>query len=339
MIRTKFKTFFFLPALLLLLLVFNNGRGQTVSEFVKIDSLQVGDTFNYSVTLNRSKEYDQLAFPDSSHFGDSFEIRSRRHYQITTYKDSVSYKLQFFATADTTIPALPVTLIQQQDTTVLYTNPVRIPFHSVLAKDEQEFRPLKPIFDFAEAWWPYILALLILIAAGYLFYHYYWKKRKTEEPKEPKTFSPETFVNPLIQLEKAIKELEQSKLDSHEDFKAFYIRLGDAIRRYYEDLYRIPALESTSGELLRALHKRVVDDDLLADTRAVLQEADMVKFAKFQPTNEQAKRALRKAHNFLERAQDVDGPRIEQMRRKHKSQVETERKQFYEEQNHKEVKA
>ncbi|WP_138429377.1 hypothetical protein [Fodinibius saliphilus] len=339
MISTKFNNFFFLPALLLLILVPSISMGQTVSEYVNIDSLQVGDTFNYSLTLNRSKQYDQITFPDSSHFGNSFEIRSRRHFQQSTYKDSISYKLQFFATADTTIPPLPVSLILQQDTTVLYTNPVRVPFHSVLAKEEQEFRPLKPIFAFAKAWWPYIVALLLLIAAGYLIYHYYLKNRDRSEPKEPKTFSPEPFINPLSQLEKTIKQLEKSKLDSHEDFKEFYIVLGDAIRQYYENLYGIPALESTSSELLRALRKRVIDDDLLADTQAVLQEADMVKFAKFQPTTDQAQRALRKAHNFLERAKDVDGPRIEHKRKNHKSKVEAERKRFHEQQKREEVNA
>ncbi|MDZ7682134.1 MAG: hypothetical protein U5J63_10610 [Fodinibius sp.] len=177
-------------------------------------------------------------------------------------------------------------LVQQQDTTALYTNPVAVSFSSVLAEDEQNFRPFKPIFDFARAWWPYILGLSILAVAGYYFYQNYLKKQKEEDQKEQPTFTPEAFVNPLKEYQKNIKDLEQTDLETQEDFKEFYIDLGDAIRQYYESLYNIPALESTSRELLTMLKNGSVDENLVDDTRAVLQEADMVKFAKFQADDE-----------------------------------------------------
>lgn len=314
-------------------------KAQTVSEFAKIDSLKVGDTFDYTITLNRTQQYSEINFPDSANFGELFEIRSRRHFQPSTYKDSVSYKLQFFGTGDTTLPALPVQLIQQQDTTTLYTNPIVVPFNSVLAKDEQELRPLKPIFDFAGAWWPYILAVLTLLVAGYLLYTYYGKEETEPETREQQSFTPTPFVNPLKKLQKTIRNLEQSELSTKEDFKEFYITLGDAIRRYFEKLHNVPALESTSRELLMMLEKRSIDEDLVQDTRAVLQEADMVKFANFTPTDKQAKRALEKAHDFLERARDVDGPLVDHLRRQHNARMESEREKFKSKQEKKEVTA
>lgn len=308
------------------------GQAQNLSEAVNIDSLKVGDTFDYSIILDRNQEYTQINFPDSTEFGTSIEIRSRKQYSVSSFKDSVSYQLQFFGTADTTIPQLPVYLIQDQDTTILYTNPVPVRFSSVLTAQDSTFRPFKPIFDFAAAWWPYILGLLILLAIAYYLYKYYTEERKEEDTREQKTFVPTPFVNPIHELRNTINRLEEMELSGPKDFKIFYIDLGDAIREYYETLYKIPALESTSRELLTMLKKRAIDEDLVADTRAVLQEADMVKFAKFTPTNKQAERALKKAHNFLERAQSVDGPRVEHMRRKHNSEMETKRQQFYEEQ-------
>jgi len=338
-VRTiKLPNFIFLLSLLLGL-GFSGGQAQNLSEFITVDSLKVGDTFDYAITLNRSEQYDQVIFPDSAELGNAFEIRSRRQYQVSSYKDSVAYKLQFFATSDTTLPQLPVYLIQAQDTTVLYTNPVPIPFSSVLAEDEQEFRPLKPIFDFAAAWWPYILGLIILLAAGYLLYKYYWQKREEETQKKQTTFTPEPFINPITDLEEAIHELEQHTPSTKEEFKEFYIALGDAIRRYYEDLHNVPALESTSRELLTMIQKRAIDDDLVADTRAVLQEADMVKFANFTPTTKQAERALKKAHNFLDRARDVDGSKVQYLRRRHQERMQAEREQFNREPQNDEVNA
>jgi hypothetical protein len=309
-------------------------QAQDLDEYVAIDSLNVGDTFNYSLTLERDQQYDKINFPDSSHFGSTFEIRSRKQFKVSSFKDSVAYQLQFFGTADTNIPQLPVYLIQGQDTTMLYTNPVPVNFSSVLAKDDETFRPLKPIFDFARAWWPYVLGVIILAIAGYYLYQYYLKKQQ-EEPEEPATFTPVPFVNPLKEYQKAIRKLENLQLESQEDFKTFYIDLGDAIRQYYESLYNLPALESTSRELLIMLQNGGIDENLIKDTRAVLQEADMVKFAKFKPTNKQAERALRKAHNFLERAREIDGPRIEHLRRKHQSRMEAKKRRFNEEQEQK----
>ncbi len=335
--KKKFQT---LHLLLWLIFIPIFGQAQSVNEFINVDSLSVGDTFNLSVTVGQDQEYDKIQFPDSTDFGSTFEIRSKKQFKASAYKDSVVYKLQFFGTGDTTLPQLPVLLIQKQDTTTLYTNPVPIKFHSVLAESDDSFRPLKPIFEFARAWWPYLLVLLILAVAGYYLYQYYLKKQQEEKPKPRATFTPTPFVNPLKEFQKSIKQLEKVELNNREDFKAFYIDLGDAIRQYYESLYNLPALESTSSELLTMLKNGSIDENLVADTRAVLQEADMVKFAKFSPTPTQAERALKKAYNFLERARQIDGPRIEHLRRKHQSKMEAEQRRFYEQQeNTEEVSA
>ncbi|HEX6982788.1 MAG TPA: hypothetical protein VF181_08500 [Balneolaceae bacterium] len=308
------------------------GKAQTLNEIVSVDSLKVGDTFTYSITLDRKETYDEINFPDTTDFGSIFEIRSRKQFKVSTYKDSIFYELQFFGTADTIIPQLPVVLIQNQDTTVLYTNPVPVDFNSVLAENDTSFRPLKPIFEFASAWWPYLLGFIILCIAAYYLYKYYTQNQQKEEALPQKSYKAVPFKNPLKKLQKTIKELERMELSAPEDFKEFYITLGDGIRQYFESLYKIPAMESTSRELLDMLRKRLIDENLIKDTQAVLQEADMVKFAKFTPTEKQADRALKKAYDFLSRAREVDGPRLEHLRREYNAKVEAERKRFDEEQ-------
>ena len=316
---------------LLLIITPLSGQTQNLNEFSTVDSLQVGDTFDFSITLDKNQEYDEIAFPDSSHLSGTFEIRSRKQFKLSEYKDSVYYELQFFGTVDTLIPKLPVQLISEQDTTTLYTNPVPIGFSSILAGSDESLRPLKPIFEFARAWWPYLLGFLILAIAAYYGYQYYlqWQEQQQDEKKRP-TFTPTPFQNPLKEFRKSITQLENAELSTQEDYKAFYSDLGDAIRQYYESLYNLPALESTSGELLNMLRHGSIDQDLIDDTRAVLQEADMVKFAKFNPTPKQAERALQKAYNFLDRAQQIDGPRIDHLRRKHQAKMEAQREEFYE---------
>ncbi|MDZ7694503.1 MAG: hypothetical protein U5K69_25835 [Balneolaceae bacterium] len=305
-------------------------EGQNVNEFVQVDSLKVGDTFTYTLTLDKNQAYDNILFPDSSHFGDPFEIRSRQHFKVTDFKDSLIYNLQFFGTEDTRLSALPVGLVNGNDTSTVYTNPVPVYFKTVLQAETEDFRPLKPIFDFARAWWPYLLAVIILAFAGW--YLYRWYQAKKEEPAaEPKsTFKPAPFKNPLTQLEDEIEELHSYTFQNEEDFKQFYIHLGDAIRTYFEDLHDIPALESTSREIIYELESRMVNERMIKQTRKVLRQADMVKFAKFQPSKEQTRISLTIAEDFVEVARKNDKARIEQKRRTHQSEEEQRRQEVEE---------
>lgn len=323
----KSPVLFFLS--LWLFVIIAPGQAQNVREFTDRDTLKAGDTFQFSLTLDRSREYEGLSFPDSADFGPLFEIRSRQQYRVTPFKDSLLYELQFFGTADTVIPSLPLGLIENQDTSFVYSERVPVYFQSVLSEEEESLRPLKPIFEFAQAWGPFLLALLLLLLGAYLLYKYFLQSvEKEPEPAPPAEFIPAAFINPLKQLQKTIDKLEQQSIESEEEFEEFYIILGDAIRRYFENLHHIPALESTSRELLQQLKSNAIDKNLIDDTKSVLQEADMVKFARFQPTSRQAARALSKAADFLDRARKVDGPRVEHLRREHNARMEAERERF-----------
>lgn len=315
-------------------------HSQQLTEYVPPDSLAVGDTLTYTLTLSKDRQYEDIIFPDSASFGTPFELRSHQRYRVSDFKDSLVYNLQFFGTEDFTIPRLEVLLVSEADTTSLLTNPIPVNFKSVLQPEEEEFRPLKPIFDFAAAWWPYILAFFLLAAAGWYLYYLY--KEKALEPAEPEVrqqFSPTPFQDPLNRLKNILSQLKGYSLETEHDFKVFYINLGDAIREYFEDLYHIPALESTSREILYELERRAVDDELIDKTKAVLREADMVKFAKFTPTQEQADKALKKADAFLNRAKEVDKPRIEHLRRKHHQENERKRREFEEAQEQQKAEA
>lgn len=308
-------------------------QAQSVTEYARIDSLSVGDRFSYTITLSKDKPYDEIIYPDSTSFGSPFEIRSLQRYQVTDFKDSLVYDLQFFGTEETRIPRIPVSLVNSGDTTVVYTNPVPVPFKTVLQSEQESLRPLKPIFDFAAAWWPYLVALILLAAAGWYLYKLYQEKALEPKPvKKRQAYSPTPFQDPLNRLSNILTQLKGYTFSSEKDFEVFYVNLGDAIREYFEDLYRIPALESTSREILYELSRRSVDSELIDKTKAVLQEADMVKFAKFTPTENQAEKALEKADAFLERAREVDKPRVDHLRRKHQQENEEKRRAFEESQ-------
>jgi len=81
----------------------------------------------------------------------------------------------------------------------------------------------------------------------------------------------------------------------------FYTRLSDIVRQYLEGQMGLRAPERTTEEFL---YEVSLDQSLSSDHRkllgAFLQEADLVKFAKFQPGAEERMRALEAAEKFVQ---------------------------------------
>lgn len=288
-------------------------QSQDLHTYVSVDSLEVGDTFTYTLVLNRDREYGYIVFPDGEDFGDDVEFLKRERYQAAPLRDSLVYQLQYFGTSDITLPEQEILIGRTEGDTLLTSNPVPLYFKTTLSEGDEEFRPLKPIFDFAALIWPYLLGLILLLVAGWYIY-----KRLSAMEKKPESKISEKqvpFSDPLQVLEKKLIKLGSGQFPSaREEFEYFYIELGDAIREYIERVYEIEALEMTSREILRAMQQYPADREMITITRKVLNEADMVKFARFTPSGKQARGALSLAQDFLNTARSLDKPRIDQLR-------------------------
>ena len=297
--------------------------GQNIHTYVSVDSIEVGDVFTYSLVLNRDREFGGIQFPDGTSFGEDVELLNRERHRVAPLRDSLVYTLQFFGTTDFTIPGQEVILNSATGDTTLQSNPVPLFFKTVLSENEEEFKPFKPIFDFAALIWPYVLAVIFLALAAWYLYRWYKSREKDTAPRIPET--PIPFTNPLDELESKLVKLGSGNFPvNREEFEIFYISLGNAIRAYLERVYKIKALEMTSREILRAMQQYPADKEMIHTTRKVLNEADMVKFARFVPSSDQAKEALILAQNFLDTARKNDADIISLMQKQHE-ESESER--------------
>lgn len=291
--------------------------GQQVYGISKVDSAKVGDTFNFILLVKQNKPYDDVIFPDSSNFGNWFQINSVKRFKTTAFSDSLVYSLQFFGVHDTTLGPIPVKFVTGKDTIVKTTVPIPIFFRSEIKnRKTAKFQPLKPIYQFAIDILPYLIILLLILIIGWYSYKIYKKKKSAPPKPAPKPIKREEFVNPLELLEKELQKLQNDPSLSRRDFKTFYSNFGDTIRTYFEILYKIPALEYTTRELVRDLDAHAVDKELIERTSKILRQADMVKFAKFDPTLDQAHYDLEIGQQFLTRARQVDTSRVDKLREK-----------------------
>ena len=98
-----------------------------------------------------------------------------------------------------------------------------------------------------------------------------------------------------------LRALAQSDWLAAGKIKEYYSGISEILRAYLEGQYRVPALERTTSELMRDLRKRSDPSvDLQAELQQLLEESDLVKFAKFRPEAAEGAQTLEAAIKFVE---------------------------------------
>lgn len=164
---------------------------------------------------------------------------------------------------------------------ILYTRPRMFEVVSVeVDTTKQKMYGIKGNIRVGYSFWeiiPWILIFLLLILSAFGIF-YYLKRR---QPKQKKAFIPE--IPPYEQAMKSLKDLDSSGLLEKGEIKEYYVKLSDILRRYIEDEHSIPALESTTDELMNSAYSIEISEETRNKMRELLRESDFVKFAKYKP--------------------------------------------------------
>ena len=253
---------------------------------VSVDStsVKIGGQINYLLQV-KVDSTAKVVFPEQPLFV-PFELlevspvdtlREQTHYLYTK-----KYALIQFDSGDYYIPQQQVLINGFSKITDLIPITVNNIEVDTLKQKLYDIKPLELVEKNYEALIAQILWSLVFILTLFgIFYTYLFQKRRKELREQE-----------LPPFEKAIEELkalEKENLSEQEEYKMYYSRLTDVVRRYLEEEAKIDALESTSEELLTKLEMRkdsgTLDLDLntLMSLRKVLQNADLVKFAKSMP--------------------------------------------------------
>lgn len=292
---------------------------QQVFGSVDRDSVSVGDEVRYTLTVPRMTGVDEIVYPDDAGFGRDFEVTGLNTFS-GVHSDSAVYRLRYFGVGDPAVPEMRVGLVSGIDTVWLSVPSLPMEFVSRVDDEDAAFRPFKPLYEFSISMLPYILMALVLALAGWLAWRYYHSRKVAEKPA-PRIVEIPPYKDPLEALRQDLESIRADFPRPQDDYKGYYSRLGDAIRCYFEELYAIPALESTTSELAAELRHKLVHDTLQTSTLRILQQADMVKFAKFRPGPDQCAKAMDEARNFLSEAARIDGPRVKSMKLKHEELI------------------
>jgi hypothetical protein len=126
-------------------------------------------------------------------------------------------------------------------------------------------------------WWIVALVVSASLALWFLF-----RKKKDPAP-EP---APQKSVSLAERILSEIKQLEEKRLWETGQLKEHYIALSHILRTYLSERYSLQLLERTTHESRLLLRQLGLHDDLITLIASILNESDMVKFAKSAPDAE-----------------------------------------------------
>lgn len=279
---TKIKFYIFLFLLVSTSIFAQQKRVETAADSTKI---KIGSQFN--LTLKTSVDtLSRVVFPEARNFGALEVLES---YPVDTIKEKDRYQLikkyglTQFDTGRYVIPRLQVIINDK----AYLTDSIPVEVTKVVVDTlKQKMFDIKPIIDvppIPTPIWVYLLIALGVIGLGFLIYFLikkYKKKKKEEEL---------LFASPIEKANSLLKSLENKELWQKGEIKTYYSELTDIARNYIEEAIEIPAMESTTDELLLELRSAIVkkkmnlSQETIDNLTKVLKHADLVKFAKSKP--------------------------------------------------------
>jgi hypothetical protein len=256
----------------------------------------------FQLTLKTSVDTTaKVAFPNPKNFGALEVIES---YKIDTVKNGAHYDLikkyglTQFDSGKYTIPRVTV-LINNKP---FFSDSLRVEVDNVVVDTlKQKMYDIKPITEVtsSKSWiWKLILALLLLAGIG-AFVYWYLKIRQTKKIEE------ELYKTPIEKATSLLNSLEKKELWQKGEIKAYYSELTDIARTYIEEAIEIPAMESTTSELIEGLRKASLkkkmklSQETIENLERVLKQADLVKFAKSKPLDFEITEDRKKIENAI----------------------------------------
>mgnify|MGYP006872995123 CR=1 FL=1 len=140
------------------------------------------------------------------------------------------------------------------------------------------------------------LALALLVAA-LIYALVRWIRMR----RANRTFLGKPIVKdpPHIVALRTLDKIRKAKLWQNDKQKQFYTEVTDALRVYIAGRYGIVAMERPSGEMLSDLKKQDIEEGLFENISELFSRADLVKFAKYQASQQENEAAIPDAVRFV----------------------------------------
>lgn len=276
----------------ILLFVFPTLHAQEVKVEANTKNIKIGEQIEYKISVQAPADA-VVVFPEGQTFGALEMVKTSSTDTLKKtgkFRLEKAYYLTQFDEGKYTIPQQKINISNKD----FYTDSLLIEVHTIAVDTlKQPLYDIKPIAEVASPssfrlWLWIVLGLVVLLFSATALYFFIFRKKKLSAEEERKKLPP--FERAIQDL----KDLQNSKYLIESQHKAYYTRLTDIVKEYLEDEVHILAKESTTDELLAKVTalqqtgKLHLSEETINNLKRVLQNADLVKFAKSKPSDNNA---------------------------------------------------
>lgn len=275
--------------------------GGTFSLFVRA-VYQPGVTVNLPAVLPLGGAFEEAARTDSTRVNPDGTIT--RDFELA---------ILAFEVGELVIPPIPVTYAAHGRARDVMTEPVAIEVKSFLGEGEAALRDISgPVaVERRDLTLIYVaggaLAAIALIAA-LVIARRRWRRRQREVlARLPEAVQRSAHDEALSRLD----ALEATGALDSDDLKPAYLQMSEILRLYIGRRFGFPALDLTTVEIRRELEARPAGPPAAEMVTGWLELADLVKFAGYPASADEAREALYDARRFIDRTRagaEAGGP-------------------------------
>ena len=271
-----------------------------ISSSVDSTAIRIGSAFTFTIEAQGDKS-SQVIFPETEQIGD-FEVLEAFPTDTLLQEEKVAYHKKYLLTQFDTGSYN----ISRQSVFIDGKN-YQTDWHKIDVLGVEVDTLKQPMYDIKTVTGSsvntsnlpyYIAAIVLCLLIGLLVF---WLiKRKQRESLT----NDDLYKTPLEKVIKELHILDEKKWLINGNVKEYYSELTDIIREYIEELFEIPAKESTSTELIQHLirvmkeKKVLISREMMDKLNQVLRNADLAKFAKMEPIDSEIQTDRQVAEQF-----------------------------------------
>ena len=180
---------------------------------------------------------------------------------------------------------------------VIKTDPLLLNVLTVAVDQKSDIKdikkPLDPKLEFSD-FLPWLIGLLIVLLLLYLY-------KKFSEIKKDEKIAPiiKEIIPAHIAALNKLEKIEKEELWQSGKIKEYHSEISETLRKYIEERYKCIALELTTDEILDEL-ENLISKEIYNDLKNILQIADLAKFAKSKPTNQDNLQSMSLSKKFVD---------------------------------------
>ena len=269
--------------------------------------MTLGDEIRLLVQVDRPRKFT-VTVPSDQLRLDPFEVKRLEVSPFVEGKNRVRetfvITLTVFELGDLQVP--PVMVRYKGETGkegYLLGPPVAVKVVSVgkKASDKDDIRPIRgPVSLSLRAIRIFILSLLAALLSVLLAVKIILRIRHQRQMDLESRLPPHERA--MLELER----LQKKGLAQAERVKEHYSELADILRRYLQRQFQIEALEQTSFEITRSLKEKAFAGEAVSKASELLEQSDLVKFAKFVPPRRRADELAAKLAEFVDQTKPAE---------------------------------